>query len=77
MLFKDSSDSSLLFLLSKILSEDFVTPSGNPLAQTQQHTNNDKFHEKVIGNQSNINEMALETKLKRRYSGIQKKILLL
>ena len=59
--------------ISKILSEDFVTPSGNPLAQTQQHINNDKFHEKVMGNQSNINEMALETKLKRRYSGIQKK----
>ena len=59
--------------LSKSLSEDFVTPSGNPLGQTQSFLNNDKFHEQVMGNQKNLKEMALETKLKNRCSDIQKK----
>ena len=59
--------------LSKSLSEDFVTPSENPLSQTQSHLNNDRFYEQVMGTKKIINEMALETKLKKRYSGIQKK----
>ena len=59
--------------LSKSLSEDFVTPSGNPLTQTQSFLNNDKFYEEVMGNQKKVNEMALETKLKERCGEIQKK----
>ena len=35
--------------LSKSLSEDFVTPSENPLSQTQSHLNNDRFYEQVMG----------------------------